>query len=160
MPDSLWPHELQHTRLPCPYNLLELPQTHIHWAGDAIKPTQPVIPFSSCLQSFPATGSFQMSQFFTSVLAKVLELQHQSFQWIFRIDLSREYKFHASVDVTRVYAPRFLSCHNKDLEWRTLKTPWLITALRSWTDRVIALRSRMDCVIPLGQISVTGLFRR
>ena len=40
-----------------------------------------VIPFTSCLQSFPASGSFQMSQFFTSGI-KVLEfqLQHQSFQ--------------------------------------------------------------------------------
>ena len=41
-----------------------------------------------------------------------------------------------------------LSCHNKDLEWRTLKPPRHVTALRSWIDRVIALR----------QISVTALF--
>ena len=41
----------------------------------------------SCLQSFPASGSFPMSQLFHQV-AKVLEfqLQHQSFQWIFRTD--------------------------------------------------------------------------
>ena len=47
-----------------------------------------VTPFSSCLQSFPATGSFLVSQFLHQV-AKVLEfqLQHQSFQWIFRTDL-------------------------------------------------------------------------
>ena len=46
-----------------------------------------VIPFSSCLQSFPASGSFQMSQLFASG-GKVLEfqLQHQSFQWIFKTD--------------------------------------------------------------------------
>ena len=46
-----------------------------------------VIPFFSHLQSFPASESFPVSQFFASV-AKVLELQlqHQSFQWIFRID--------------------------------------------------------------------------
>ena len=45
-----------------------------------------VTPFSCCLQSFPASGSFPMSRFFASV-AKVLELQlqHQSFQWIFRL---------------------------------------------------------------------------
>ena len=43
--------------------------------------------FSSCLQSFPASGSFPMSWLFAAVLAKVLELQlqHQSFQWIFRV---------------------------------------------------------------------------
>ena len=45
-------------------------------------------PFSFCLQSFPASGSFPMSWFFMSV-AKVLELQHQSFQWIFRVDFFR-----------------------------------------------------------------------
>ena len=46
-----------------------------------------VVPFSSCLQFFPATKSFPMSHFLHQV-AKVLEfqLQHQSFQWIFRTD--------------------------------------------------------------------------
>ena len=44
----------------------ELAQTHIHWVGNAIQSSHPVIPFSSCLQSFPASGSFQMSQFFAS----------------------------------------------------------------------------------------------
>ena len=51
-----------------------------------------------------------------------------------------------------------LSRHNKYLEWRTLKPPWHVTALRSWRDRVIALRSRMGHVIALRQISVTALF--
>ena len=47
-----------------------------------------VVAFSSCLQSFPASGSSQMSQFFTSD-GKLLEfqLQHQSFQWTPRTDL-------------------------------------------------------------------------
>ena len=42
-----------------------------------------------------------------------------------------------------------LSCHNKNLEWRTLMPPRRVTALGSWTDRVIALRSRLDRVIAL-----------
>ena len=48
-----------------------------------------VIPFSSCLQSFPVSGSFPMSQLFALGGQKVLELQlhHQSFQCIFRTDL-------------------------------------------------------------------------
>ena len=46
------------------HQLPELVQTHVHWVGVAISSS--VIPFSSCLQSFPASGSFQMSQFFTS----------------------------------------------------------------------------------------------
>ena len=43
------------------------------------------IPFSSCLQSFPASGSFPMSQFFTSCGQSIgFQLQHRSFQWTSR----------------------------------------------------------------------------
>ena len=51
-----------------------------------------VVPFSSCPQSFPALGSFQISQLFSSV-AKVLEfqLQRPSFQWIFRVDFFQDW---------------------------------------------------------------------
>ena len=65
--DSLQPHGLQHTRLPCPSptpgvysNSYPLSQ----WCHPAISSS--VIPFSSCLQSFPASGSFPVSQFFAS----------------------------------------------------------------------------------------------
>ena len=64
---SLWPHELQHARLPCPSptsgvypNSCPLSQ----WCYPTISSS--VIPFSSCPQSFPASGSFQMSQLFAS----------------------------------------------------------------------------------------------
>ena len=64
---SLWPHGLQHARLPCPSlssgacsNLCPLSR----WCHPTISSS--VIPFSSCLQSFPASGSFPMSQFFES----------------------------------------------------------------------------------------------
>ena len=67
MSDSLPPHELQHTRLPWPSqspgacsNSCPLSQ----WCHLTILSS--VVPFSSCLQSFPASGSFQMSQFFAS----------------------------------------------------------------------------------------------
>ena len=51
---------------PVHHQLPEFTQTHVHWVGDAIQPSHPVIPFSSHLQSFPASGSFPVSQFFTS----------------------------------------------------------------------------------------------
>ena len=67
MSDSLWPHGLQHTRPPCPSptpgvyaNSGSLSQ----WCHPTISSS--VVRFSSCLQSFPASGSFQMSQFFAS----------------------------------------------------------------------------------------------
>ena len=48
------------------HNHLELAQTWVHWVSGAIQSSSPVSPFSSCPQSFPASGSFPMSQFFTS----------------------------------------------------------------------------------------------
>ena len=64
--DSLRLHGLQHTRLPCPSQLLEFTQTHVHWVWWC-HPTisSSVIPFSSRLQSFPASGSFPMNRFLT-----------------------------------------------------------------------------------------------
>ena len=51
--------------LPIQHQLPEFTQTHVHWVSDAIQPSHPVVPFS-LLQSFPASGSFPMSQFFIS----------------------------------------------------------------------------------------------
>ena len=67
MSDSLRPHGLQHTRLPCPS---PIPGTYSNscplswWCHPTISSS--IVPFSSSLQSFPASGSFPMSQFFTS----------------------------------------------------------------------------------------------
>ena len=64
MSDSLWPHGLQHTRLSCPS---PTPGVYSNscpsslWCHPTISSS--VVPFSSRLQSFPASGSFQMSQF-------------------------------------------------------------------------------------------------
>ena len=64
---SLWPHELQLTRLPCPS---PTPGVYSNscplswWCHATISSS--VVPFSSCFQSFPASGSFPMSQFFLS----------------------------------------------------------------------------------------------
>ena len=79
--DSLQPRGLQHSRLP--YLSLALRACSnssplSQWCYPTISSSAP--PFSSCPQSFPASGSFPRSQF----LAKVLELQHQSFQSIFQ----------------------------------------------------------------------------
>ena len=67
MSDSLGPHGLQHARLPCPSstpgscsNSCALSRWHYPTISSS------VIPFSSCLQSFPTSESFPVSQFFTS----------------------------------------------------------------------------------------------
>ena len=66
MSDSLQPHGLQHSRLPCPPTRGDCSNScpSNQWCHPTISSS--VIPFSSCLQSFPASGSFPVSQFFTS----------------------------------------------------------------------------------------------
>ena len=84
--NSLRPYGLQNSRLPCPsptpgaYSN-SCPSSWWH------HPIISVIPLTSCLKCFPASGSFQMHQFFASD-GQILELhlQHQSFHWIFRTD--------------------------------------------------------------------------
>ena len=53
-------------RLPVQHQLLESTQTHIHWVNDTIQPSHPLSSPSLHPQSFPASGSFQMSQLFAS----------------------------------------------------------------------------------------------
>ena len=65
-PTLCYPMNRSPPGLPVHHQLPESTQTHAHRVGDAIQPSQPVVPFSSCPQSFPASGSFPMSQLFTS----------------------------------------------------------------------------------------------
>ena len=67
--DPLWHHGLEHARLPCPSlfprvysNLCPASQ----WCHDAIQPSHSVVSFSSCLKSFPTSGSFPICYFFAS----------------------------------------------------------------------------------------------
>ena len=50
--------------LPVHHKLPEFTQTHLHWVHDAIQPSHPVVPFSSCPQSLPASELFPVSQLF------------------------------------------------------------------------------------------------
>ena len=78
--------------MPGHHQLSELTQTHVHWVSDAIQPSHPL--------SSPSPPTFNLSQhqgLFQGVssshqVAKVLEfqLQHQSFQWIFRTDFLQD----------------------------------------------------------------------
>ena len=80
--------ECSTTGFPAHHQLLELVQTHVHWGSDAIQPSHPLF--------FPSPLPFNLSQhrgLFQWVsssheLVKVqeLQLQHQSFQWIYRTD--------------------------------------------------------------------------
>ena len=71
--------------------LLEFAQIHVHWVCDAIQSSHPL--------SSPSPPAFNLSQHqgllqwvsSSHQVAKVLELQHQSFQWIFRIDFLQDW---------------------------------------------------------------------
>ena len=88
MPDSLWPHGCSMPGFPAHHQLLELAQTHVHWVSDAIQPSHPLLS--------PSPPAFNLSQHqglfwwvgSSHKVAEVLKLplQHQSFQWIFRVD--------------------------------------------------------------------------
>ena len=88
MSGSLQPHGLQHTRLPCPSPFPEACSNSFpssRWCHPTNSSS--VVPFSSCPQSFPAAGSFQMSQFFASggqsigVTASALVLPMNTQDW-------------------------------------------------------------------------------
>ena len=64
---ALWPHEMQHTRLPCPSlspGVFSNSSLLSQWCHKTISSS--VVPFSSCLQSFPASGSFPVRRLYIS----------------------------------------------------------------------------------------------
>ena len=89
MSDSLRPHGLRHARPPCPS---PTPRVHSNscplswWCHPAISSS--VVPFSSCPQSLQHQGLFQWLSSLPQVAQGLeFQLQHQSFQWIFRTNL-------------------------------------------------------------------------
>ena len=132
--DSLWPRESQHVRPPC---LSPTPRVHPNpcassqWCHPAISSS--VVPFSSCPQSFPAPGSFQMSQLFAwggqsigvSALTSVLPMNIQDWSlsgWTGWISLSPrdsqkssptpQFKSINSSALSFLYSPTLTSIHD------------------------------------------------
>ena len=87
MSSSLWHHRLQHTRPPS-HHPPKFAQVHVHCISDAIQPSHPLTPSSpSALNLSQHQGFFQWiscSHQMTKILD--LQLQHQSFQQVFRVD--------------------------------------------------------------------------
>ena len=134
MSNSLQPHGLQHARLPCPSpaprvysNLSPLSQ----WCHPTISSS--VVPFSSCLQSLPASRSLPMSQFFTSggqsngvsASASVLPMNIQDWSplgwtgWISlqskglaRVFSNTQFKSINSLVLSLLYVPTVTSIHD------------------------------------------------
>ena len=168
--NSLWLYGLQHARIPC---LSPTPGAcsnscpSSYWCHPTI--SSPVISFSPCLQSFPISGSFQMSQFFTSgsqrigitASASVLPVNIQDWSplgWISWISL--QFKGLSRVfSYTTVQKPQFFGAQlslwsNSHIHtWLTRKT----IALTRWTfvGKVMSLLCNM-----LSRLVITFLPRR
>ena len=150
MSDSLWPHELQHTRPPC---TSPIPRVYSNsrpssqWCHPTISSS--VVPFSSHLQFFPASGSFHMSPFFTSggqsigVSASTSVLPMNIQDWIsFRLDWLDLLPVQGTLNITVIW---YLQYHSSkaSILWRStfftvqLSHPYMITgktiALTRWT---------------------------
>ena len=132
MSNSLWTHKLQHARPRCPS-----PTPGVYpnscplswWCHPTISSS--VIPFSSCLQSFPTSGSFQMNQLFASggqsigvsALATVLPMNTQDWSplgWTGCISLlskglstpTPQFKSINSLALSFLYSPTLTSIHD------------------------------------------------
>ena len=141
MSDSLRPHGMQHARLPCPSptpktcsNLCPLSR----WCHPTISSS--VIPFFSCPQSFPASGSFQRSQFFASggwrtgvsTSASVLPTNIQDWfplRWTGWISLQ-------SKGLSRVFSNTTVQKHQKYVVFTELKI-WKRKTVKSSSDIIV-----------------------
>ena len=123
---SLWPHEPQHARPPCPS-----PTPGVHpdpcpssrWCHPTISSS--VVPFSSCPQSFPASGSFQMSQLFAwggqsiGVSASTADLPVNTQDWSpcsprdsQESSPTPQFKSINSLAISFLYSPTLISIHD------------------------------------------------
>ena len=90
MSNSLWPHRLQYARLPCSSSSPEACSNHGHWVCDAIQPSHPLSSLLVPPSIFPSIRTPFQWVGASHQMAKVLGLQHQSFQWMFSVDFLQD----------------------------------------------------------------------
>ena len=143
MSDSLWHHGLKHSRPPCPSPTLRVysnARLLSQWCHPTISSS--VIPFSSCLQYLPASGSLSMSQFFASggqsigvsTSASVLPMNIQDWLPLELIDLILQ-----SEGLWRVFSNTTVQKHQFFDSQLSLKSnshihTWLLEKPQLWLD--------------------------
>ena len=151
--EPLSPHGLQHIRFPCPSlspgtcsNSFPL----CRWCHPTISSS--VLPFSSHLHFFPASGSFPMSQSFTSV-GQVLEFQpqHQSFQWKFRTDFLYHWLVRSpcSTKDSRVFSNTMVQMHQFFGAWPSLWSNFHITYMTAGKTVALTIQTFVGKVMSL-----------
>ena len=154
MSDSLQSPEPQHTRPPCPSptaGVYRNPCPLNRWCHPTISSS--VIPFSSCPQSFPASGSFLVSQFFTSggQSIGVSDFQHQSFQWIFRTDFLSDWLVWSPCSLRDSQEPS-LTPQSKSINSSALNflyRPTLVSIHDHWKNIALTRQTFLDKVMSL-----------
>ena len=92
MSDSLWPHRLQHTSFHAFHHLPEHAQTHVHWVGDAIQPSHPLLS--------PSPPAFNLSQHQGLSSESVLHIRWpKCWNFSFSISPSNEYSGQISLKI-------------------------------------------------------------
>ena len=148
MSDSLWPHETQHTRPPCPSqapgvypNSCPLSQ----WCHPTILSS--VRPFSSCLQSFPASEYFLMSQLFISggqsigALVSVLPVNNQD--W-FPLGLTDFISLQRTTEDEKVGWHHWLSGHEFEQASRVGDGQGSLACCSPWGHKELDMTERMN----------------
>ena len=110
MSDSLQPHGLQFTRPPCSSPTL---------GGCHPTISSSVVPFSSCLQSFPASGSFPVSQFFTSG-GQSIRVSDLGNCWNLSLPLFMKYKTSYWPHCCSIVKHRILNASGQSLCWQMI----------------------------------------
>ena len=77
--------------LPVPHHLLEFAQVHVHFINNAVQPSHPLMPFSPSALNLSQHQVLFQWVVCSYQMTRILELQHQSFQWIFRVDISYDW---------------------------------------------------------------------
>ena len=111
---------------PVLHRLLEFAQTHVHCVNDTIQPSHPLSRSSFAFNLSQHQGLFQWVSS-SHQMAKVLELQlqHQSFQWIFRIDLlNRSWKCSCFVGLAYSQSLLLLWTQQRDLDGGEVPSKW------------------------------------
>ena len=166
MSDSLWPHGLQHTRLPCPSLSPEVCSNSCplsRWCHPTVLSS--VAPSSSCLQSFPVSGSFPMNLLFTlggqsigaSASTSVLPV---NIQGCFRGGLTHLISWQSKglsrlFSRTAVWKNQFFGAQ-PSLWSNSHIHPWLLGKPSFWLDRPLSAKrclSFLICCLGLSRLS-------
>ena len=145
---TLRPHGCSMPGFPVLNHLLEFAQTHVHWVSDAIQPSHPL--------PSPSPPTFNLSQHqgllhwvsCSHQVATVLELQLQSFQWIFRVDFLQDWLVGSSCSPRDSQesspTPQFKSINSSALSLlygpNSHSLTWLLEKPQLWLDQPLSAK--------------------